>query len=154
MKFGAAPTPPADEVVERNFEVTVERRDDEMQIAFGWAYPTQTKTGEQIVDRHKDAFPTSVVEKAAYQYMLDSRKGGVMHLKDGSGKKIGVGRVVECMMFTDEKIEKLGLPSDSIMRGLWVGIRFDDPFVWGMVKNGDLPMFSIGGRGRPQKTQA
>ena len=64
-----------------------------------------------------------------------------MHERDG------VGHIVESMVFTPEKIEKLGLKPDAMPIGWWVGFKVEDDEVWEGVKSGLYKMFSIRGTG-------
>ena len=124
----------------------IEKRDDDWQVVYGWASVAVDKAGNEIIDLHGDIIPIEELEAAAIEFMLNSRKAGVLHLKDKAGKTVGVGKCVECMVFTTEKMAALGIPDGTLPQALWVGLRIDDPVVWEMVKSGELPMFSIGGR--------
>lgn len=124
----------------------IEKRDDDWQVVYGWASVAVDKAGNEIIDLHGDIIPIEELEAAAIEFMLNSRKAGVLHLKDKAGKVVGVGKCVECMVFTVEKMAALGIPDGTLPQALWVGLRIDDPVVWSMVKSGELPMFSIGGR--------
>ena len=60
-------------------------------------------------------------------------------------KERGVGRMIESMMFTCEKQDALGICLN--MEGWWLGFKVDDPNTWAQIKRGELPEFSIGGKG-------
>jgi len=51
-------------------------------------------------------------------------------------------------MVTPEKLEKMGLPSDSLPIGWWIGMKVNDEQVWKGVKDGTYKMWSVHGRGR------
>lgn len=95
--------------------------------------------GTPVVDSHSDVIPAAVLEKAAYDYVLRFRDAGQMH-SGGS-----VGRLVESFMVTPEKLVAMGLASDALPVGLWVGFKIDDADVWAKVKSGEYPAFSIQG---------
>lgn len=129
-----------------DLEVPIQKSVDEWQVVYGWASVTETPDGKVVIDKHGDVIPTEELEAATIEWMLNKRTGGIFHLRDKSGKAVGVGRCVECIVFTAEKRAALGIPDGILPAGLWVGLRIDDPVVWQMHKNGELPMFSIGGR--------
>lgn len=107
---------------------------EDQRLVFGWANVAD------VVDSHGDIIPADVLEKAAYNFNLNFRDAGQMHT-GGS-----VGRLVESFMVTPEKLAAMGLASDALPIGLWVGFKIDDADVWEKVKAGDYPMFSIQGR--------
>lgn len=51
------------------------------------------------------------------------------------------------MVFTPEKIEKMGLPAGILPTGWWVGFRVEDDALWDSVKKGERLAFSIHGSG-------
>ena len=120
-------------------DVTVYKVEDQ-RLVFGWANVSADVNGEMIVDAHKDKISPATLEKAAYDYVLNFRDAGQMHA-GGS-----VGRLVESFMVTPEKLKAMGLAGDALPVGLWVGFKIDDADVWGKVKDGTYPAFSIQGR--------
>ena len=120
-------------------DVTVYKVEDQ-RLVFGWASVSADVNGELIVDAHKDKISPQTLEKAAYDYVLNFRDAGQMHA-GGS-----VGRLVESFMVTPEKLQAMGLAKDALPVGLWVGFKIDDADVWGKVKSGEFPAFSIQGR--------
>lgn len=111
--------------------------DEDRQLVFGWA-SVCTQDGQAVIDKQGDIIPPDELENAAYEFNLYCRKQGDMH------DRLGVGRLVESMVFTAEKQAALGI--DLGMEGWWVGFKVDDPAVWKRIKAGDLPEFSIGGK--------
>ena len=114
------------------------KADGDQQLVFGWA-SVSTKGGVPIVDKQDDIITSAELEKAAYDFVLYSRTQGDMHARRG------VGRMVESCVFTAEKQAALGI--DLGMEGWWVGFKVDDTGVWKRIKAGELPEFSIGGKG-------
>lgn len=110
------------------------------QLIFGWASVVE-KAGVAVVDSQDDIIPVSELENAAYEFVLHSRQQGDMHAT------VGVGRLVESMVFTKEKQDVLGI--DLGMVAWWTGFRVDCPDVWAAHKRGDRPEFSIGGQAIP-----
>lgn len=126
----------------------ISKLDADRQLVFGWANVFLKADGTPEEDSEGDVIDTDDLiedfEDAAYEYVLEVREGDVMH------KKFGVARLVESMMFTDEKVAALELP-DDIPRGWWVGYKVDDPDVWKRVRDGELTMFSIVGFGEREE---
>lgn len=122
--------------------------DNEQQLVFGWAYQAITKDGDQVTDHSGDEVTPDLLadfENSVYEYVLESREGGEMHVAKG------VSRLVESVLITPEKLEKMGAPTDALPVGWWVGFKVDDAEVWKRVKNGELTMFSIGGAGKREE---
>lgn len=124
----------------QTFQIT--KLDDDQRLVFGYASVAVKADGETVVDSQDDVISPETLEKAAYDYVLRSRDGGVMH------EKMGVATLVESFVVTPEKLKALGLAEDALPQGWWVGYRVDDADVWKRVKSGELSMFSIGGRSK------
>lgn len=118
-------------------EGEVIKADPDKQLVFGWA-SISSQDGEHIVDKQGDIIPEAELETAAYEFALYHRAHGDMH------DRMGVGRMIESMMFTVEKQQALGI--DLGLVGWWIGFRVDDADVWKRIKEGKLPEFSIGGK--------
>lgn len=116
--------------------------DEERQIALGWAYQAVDKSGEPIQDHSGDVLDASNLEDVAFDYVLHSREGDVMH------KGPAVAHLVESVVVTPEKLEKMGIEAEAAPVGWWVGLKIDDAGIWKRVKSGELTMFSIAGKGR------
>jgi len=114
--------------------------DDERQMVFGWAYKTAQPDGSVIIDKQGDFVDDSwELEAAAYDFVLNSGQGDVMHLE------VPVSKMVESVVFTPEKVEKMGLPAGSMPTAWWVGFHVPDAEDWQAVRK--LREFSIGGSG-------
>lgn len=133
--------------VHKRITADIAKLDEDRMIAFGWASVVK-KDGVPVVDSQDDIMDEYALEESVYDYVLISRDADEMH------QKRGVGRLVESMYFTEEKIEKLGLPPGSLPTGWWVGFKVDNPDVWAKVKSGEYRMFSIFGRGRREPVNA
>jgi hypothetical protein len=116
----------------------VDKRNDEQQIAYGWA-SVSTEGGADIIDTQGDLIDIADIAKAAHDFMLYSRTAGDMH------DRIGVGQVVESIVFTPELQESLGI--DLGKSGWFIGMKIHDEDVWARVKSGELGAFSLGGTG-------
>lgn len=122
----------------------IRKTDPDQRQIFGWA-SVVTKNGRPIIDKQNDIIPVEELEKAFYDYVLYSRDQGHMHARTG------VGRMIECMVFTKQKQDVLGI--DLGMEGAWVGYQVDDDNVWAAHKRGELPEFSIGGAAVPVEVE-
>jgi hypothetical protein len=114
--------------------------DAERQIAFGWAYTAAI--GDKLVVDHSGDFVDEeaipFLEDAVYEFVLESREADEMH-----ERFTGVGKIVESVLFTPEKMKVMGIEGERI--GWWVGFFISDEEVWGKVKDGTYPAFSVRG---------
>lgn len=53
--------------------------------------------------------------------------------------------LVESVVFTEEKMQAMGIPAGTLPIGWWIGFKVTDEDVWEKVKDGTYPMFSIEG---------
>lgn len=123
----------------------ISKVDGDKRQVFGWASISK-KDGMVITDHQGDSIDTEELERAAYKYMLDSRKGGHEHQKTDEGP-LHVADVIESFVVTDEKKKAMGLP-DDVPEGWWIGMKVNDDKVWELAKSGELAGFSIHGSGR------
>lgn len=138
---------------EDGFDVTwsgeFAKSDEDKRQVFGWASIVEID-GQPIVDRQGDWISPEEIEKAAYDYVLKSRKGGHQHKRDGD-QPFHAGDMIESFVMTPEKIEKMNLPEDTPV-GWWVGYKIHDDEAWEKVKKGEVTGFSIHGRGKRKET--
>lgn len=118
--------------------VEVAKADEYKNLVFGWASVAFSKDGTQILDRQGHAIDVEDLEEAAYNFTLHSYGSGDMH------KSEGFGELVESMVFTDEKLELLGLEKGSVPQAWWVGFKVP-PEYHQQVREGKRTMFSIEG---------
>lgn len=121
-----------------NADVEIAKTDEHQNLVFGWASVAFSKDGTQILDKQGHAIDVEDLEEAAYNFTISKYGSGDMHSSDGFGE------LVESMVFTDEKIELLGLDPGSIQKGWWVGFRVP-PEYHEQVRTGKRTMFSIEG---------
>jgi hypothetical protein len=124
--------------------VPIEKVDTEERLVFGWAnvpHPVGKDLGEPKIDLQDDQILLPDLEKAAYEYVEFSREGDEMHTEEVKAQ------LVESMVFTPEKMEKMGVQWDGPY-GWWIGFRVE-PDAFEKVKDGTYQMFSIGGTARP-----
>ena len=105
------------------------------QLVFGWA------SVAEIEDLQGDVIDAGALEKAAYDFVLNSRVGGEMH------EVKGVATLVESFFITEEKAQALGI-DEGWLNHWWVGFKVLDADVWAKIKSGEYKMFSIGGKAR------
>lgn len=131
-------------------QINIAKADAKRKMVFGFF--SVNKVGDELVeDLQGDLIETDVLEKAAYNYVLDARVQGEGHIRKG------VGRLVESVVLTYEKqaaIQKC-LRAQGIEAGIdlgcegWFGgFKVDDDEVWKAIEKGDYPAFSIGGSGK------
>lgn len=124
--------------------IPIEKIDNEERLVFGWAnvpHPIGKDLGEPKIDLQDDQIYLSDLEKAAYEYVEFSREGDEMHTERVTAQ------LVESMVFTPEKMEKMGVEWEGSW-GWWTGHRVDED-VFEKVKDGTYTMLSIGGSARP-----
>jgi len=119
--------------------------DDEKRQVFGYASIVEID-GRPVIDRQGDYISAEEIEKAAYTYVQNSRKGGHQHKRDGENP-FHASNMIESFVITAEKVEKMGLPKDTPL-GWWVGYKVEDDETWGKVKKGEVTGFSIHGKGK------
>lgn len=127
------------------FTAEVVKLDTDKRRVFGWAYIAQDENGTTNVDKQGDFIDEpEVLEKAAYDFVVNSRRGDAMHFKPE------VARLIESVVFTPEKLEKLGFEKTPKL-AWWIGMEVTDDETWDLVKDGKLGAFSIGGTGKREK---
>lgn len=129
--------------IEHRAPFEIAKLDAERRIVFGWAY-TAELGGKPVVDHSGDFIDKDALgdlENAVYAFNLDSRAADENHERFE-----GVGRLVESVIFTPEKLQKMGLPENARL-GWWTGFKIDDMAVWAKVKSGELGALSIRGVG-------
>ena len=125
-------------------DIPVSKADKKKRQVFGWASVTEID-GQPVVDRQNDYVTIEEIEKAAHDYIQNSRDGGDMH------KRKGTAVLIESLIVDDVKKDALGIPKDS-PEGWWVGFQITDDDVWRMVEDGERPMFSVHGSGKRVET--
>lgn len=125
----------------------VMKSDDEKMLAFGWANVSMRPGGELIEDWQEDIIEPEELEKAAYEYVLLYREGGEMHERGGTAV------LIESAVFTEEKMQAMGIPAGTLPVGWWIGFKVLDADVWKKVKDGTYPMFSIEGEAERVKVE-
>jgi hypothetical protein len=126
------------------------KMDDDKRQVFGWASVVEVD-GRPVVDRQGDWITPDEIEKAAYEYVVKSRVGGHQHKRTDNGA-FHASDMIESIVFTPEKIAKMGLPDDFPV-GWWVGYKVHDDETWTKVKKGDITGFSIHGKGKRQSVE-
>lgn len=134
-----------DNVLKGRFKIM--KSDDEKMLAFGWASVSMRVDGEVIEDWQKDIVEPEELEKAAYEFVLLYREGGEMHERGGAAV------LIESVVFTEEKMQAMGIPVGTLPVGWWIGFKVLDEDVWEKVKDGTYPMFSIEGEAERVKVK-
>jgi len=118
---------------------TVKKADEERHMVFGWASIAALPDGSAVQDYQQDIIDIDELENAVYEYVILYRDGGEMH------ERGGVAVVIESCVFTEAKMEAMGIPEGTLPYGWWIGLKITDDDVWERVKNGTYRMFSIEG---------
>lgn len=126
-----------EDIIKGRFKIM--KSDDEKMLAFGWASVSMRVDGELIEDWQNDIVEPAELEKAAYDFVLLYREGGEMHERGGAAV------LIESVVFTEEKMQAMGIPAGMLPVGWWIGFKVLDEDVWEKVKDGTYPMFSIEG---------
>jgi len=113
----------------------------DQNLAFGWATIAQTNTGVVIKDFEDDVVDMESLEPAIYDFVLKYRAANEVHVGPT------IGNLVECVVFTKEKMKAMGIPEGVVPEGVWLGFKVNDE-TFAKVKSGDYEMFSIEGTGR------
>lgn len=120
----------------------IEKADADKRLVFGWALVSALKDGQKIIDHQGDIVEQEDLEEGAYEYVLNFRDAGEEHI--GTLRK--KARMVESVVFTEEKLKAMGIPAGTVPYGWWIGFYVDDDRTWELIKNGTYKMFSIEGR--------
>lgn len=144
----AKAAPKVVESVKKNVEFEIKgevsKMNTEKKQVFGWASVIE-KDGVPVIDLQGDVMTIETIEKAAYQYVHGSRKGGRQHQRNGE-EPLHVSDMIESFVLTPEKKTQMGIP-DEVPTGWWVGFQVNDDDTWQAYKDGKLKEFSIHGSG-------
>lgn len=132
--------------VEKALYLEIVRKDADQRRVFGYGSVAVSKTGEAVVDLQGDIIEVAELEEAVYDYVLDSRVGGEMHTGDAPS------RLIESVIFTPEKLAKMGIPEGVVPLGWWCGFQVT-PETFAKVKDGSRLMFSVEGSGVREPTE-
>jgi len=160
LKYEFPLTGGQEEVPYTKFEIegTVVKTDEDKQQVFGW-FSVISISGRTLTDTQGDQITADTLEAAAYDYVLEARKGGEMH-ETAKGDVKQIGRMIESCVFTKEKqkamqdsLNEQGIHAtvDLGCVAWWGGFQVDDKDTWKSIKSQKLRAFSIGGKGKRLK---
>lgn len=130
------------------YEGTILKTDPAKRLVFGWAYITHDREGNLNIDKSGDFLEDpEELETSAYNYVIKSRHGDADHTN------VKASDLVESIVFTPEKIAKMGLAPGTVPTGWWVGFKVHDDRTWERVEKGELRSFSIHGKGVRSKVE-
>jgi hypothetical protein len=114
-----------------------------------WGYAKISKVdGELVADSENDVVDTEELEKAAFDFVQNSRAAKVTHGKDSQAGDGQVAELIESIVVTPEKLEAIGVPAEvakAVPEGWFLGFQVKDDDTWARVESGELGAFSIGG---------
>jgi hypothetical protein len=143
----AKPLPKNNIVKSVTWTGVISKIDTDKRTVFGWCSLSKVD-GQDVVDLQGDSIDIDEVEKSAYTYVLESRKGGDMHKRVSKGSEVHhTADLIESFVVTPEKLEQMGLASNALPLGWWIGMKVNDDEQWGEVKAGRRTGFSIHGTG-------
>ena len=122
-------------------EIPITKADDTRQMVFGWASVAVAKDGTPVIDLQGDVIAIEDLEEAMYGYVRESGELTFDHAGETRGQ------LVEALVFTPDKLEKMGIPAGTVPLGAWVGYHLPEAADYAKAKDGGLLMFSIEGRG-------
>lgn len=121
-----------------NDQFAIRKLNEDENLVFGWASVAVQKDGNILEDQQGDVIDPTVLEKAAYEFVMEFREADEMH------NQVTKGHLVESFVSTPEKLQALGLAADALPQGWWVGFHVA-PDVFAKIKSGQYKMFSIEG---------
>ncbi len=127
---------------EGSAKATIIKVDEELGLVFGWAIISTIKK-EDYFDKQGDHIPDESMLEAATDFMLTSRKGGEMHLKNEDGTKLVKGVIAFAWPMTAEIAKAFEIVTD--VTGLMIAYKPDDGEILEKFKDGTYTGFSIGG---------
>lgn len=104
-----------------------------------------SKNGEPYYDRQGDHISSENMQEVSTKFMRASRTLKAMH----EGGK--VGEVIHSMPMTAELAKAFGYVHESNNEQWLVGVYVEDDEILAKSVSGELPSFSIGGKGRRTK---
>ena len=116
-------------------QVKIEKVDDELRIAYGWAYVCE-EGGQIVADVSEQCVTEVELRKAVHGFARSLPLGTVLH-------KQLAGQVVDTIFFSKSVQQALGVDLGKV--GWFVGVHVLDDEAWAGVKDGTYTAFSIGG---------
>ena len=132
---------------EDRFEISCEVTKTVGRIIYGVGIVC-TKNGKPYIDRQDDHISPANMQEVATKFMRKSRALKAMH--EGGV----IGEVVHSMPMTEELCKAYGYTHNTQNEQWLVGVYVEDDAVLAKAVKGELPSFSIGGKGRRQKVVA
>lgn len=120
-----------------NLNAKITKLDDDARLVFGFASVAEID-GQPVIDSEGDVIDINELEKAAYNFVENSRVGGEMH------SELGGATLIESFVITPAKAELLNIENPTL--GWFIGLRVTDDALWQKIKSGTYRAFSIGGR--------
>jgi hypothetical protein len=144
----AAAKPVEEQVVKSKFVVTKDEKGArwELDFAFEKLHDEKRLVGgivyePDVEDSQGDWARAEEIEKAAHNFLAESKTLGLMH-KEAAGPR---AEIVECAIAHDNFL----MGKQTIRKGTWfMVVRVKDDSLWDMVKRGEITGFSMGGRAR------
>ena len=117
--------------------IPISKIDVEQHRVYGIAMTATDASGALVIDHQNDVITPADLEEAAYDYIRESRVGGVMHEPGATSE------LITSVVLTPEVRKAMGVPEGPC--AWFVGFQINDPTTWARVKSGELSEFSIEG---------
>lgn len=122
-----------DKGLEFEIEIPIHKMDGEKRLVGGVVYEPDT------VDAQGDSASEEEIQKAAHNFMIDSKTVGIMHKEDAGPR----AKIVESYITPN----RMQVGSQFVKRGTWIMVvKILDDGLWDLVKNDKITGFSMGGR--------
>lgn len=122
---------------------TVTKTNAHKKQVFGWASVAINAQGQTVVDAHQHVIAPDELEHAVYQFNLLHRELDENHTDPVEG------HLIESLVVTPDKLAAMGLSTDALPLGWWVGFQLTDEATFAKVLSGEYTMFSIAGSAIP-----
>ena len=103
------------------------------------------KFSELIEKSNSEEKPDNVIKGRFKIMKSDDDKMLAFGWANVSMRVDGAAVLIESVVFTEEKMQAMGIPAGTLPIGWWIGFKVLDEEVWEKVKDGTYPMFSIEG---------
>ncbi len=134
-----------DGALEKGWRCEVVKVDEEKRVALSVALKASGGENGDRPDKEGDMVSAEEVEKAAYDFMLNSRFMDLHHREKLSKLRVAV---------VESSLAPVAFQAGetAVMKGDWlVGLKFFDETLWEKVKKGEINAFSIKGKGRRRR---
>lgn len=122
-----------DKGLEWELEIPIYKLEGDKQLVGGVVYEPD------VTDAQGDSASEEEIQKAAHNFMIDSKTVGIMHKEDAGPR----AKIVESYITP----ARMQIGNQFVKRGTWIMVvKIMDKELWDMVKSDKITGFSMGGR--------